>query len=104
VSKTIAITGKEELESPRAMPNEGERAAIVAIPRVATTMGTAMRMVLHKERASMGICVVLMLRTSWIFWTFYDKEEERTALFRHLIQHCLPRVTYIPDDGGAAQN
>ena len=35
---------------------------------------------------------------------FYDEDEERMALFRHLIQHCVPRMTYTPDGGGAAQN
>jgi hypothetical protein len=33
---------------------------------------------------------------------FYDKEEQRETLFRHLIQHCVPRVAYVPDD--AARN
>jgi hypothetical protein len=34
---------------------------------------------------------------------FYDEEEQRATLFRHLIQHCVPRVTYVPDEGDAAR-
>jgi hypothetical protein len=30
---------------------------------------------------------------------FYDEEEQRATLFRHLIQHCVPRVAYVPDEG-----
>jgi hypothetical protein len=35
---------------------------------------------------------------------FYDEEEQRATLFRHLVQHCVPRVAYVPDEGDAARN
>eukprot|EP00978_Attheya_sp_CCMP212_P008979 scaffold21164_cov54-Attheya_sp.AAC.1 len=35
---------------------------------------------------------------------FYDEEEQRATLFRHVVQHSVPRMAYVPDEGDAARN